>query len=37
MDNGRRWPLLIDPQGQANQYICAMAKMLILHLMVWIM
>jgi hypothetical protein len=26
MDNGRRWPLLIDPQGQANQCICAMAK-----------
>ncbi|CAM9108221.1 unnamed protein product, partial [Ectocarpus fasciculatus] len=26
MDNGRRWPLLIDPQGQANRYIRAMSK-----------
>ena len=26
MDNGRRWPLLIDPQGQANRYIRMMAK-----------
>ena len=26
MDNGRRWPLLIDPQAQANKYIRAMAK-----------
>jgi dynein heavy chain len=26
IDNGRRWPLLIDPQGQANKYIRAMAK-----------
>ena len=26
MDNGRRWPLLIDPQSQANRYIRAMSK-----------
>jgi dynein heavy chain len=26
IDNARRWPLLIDPQGQANRYIRAMAK-----------
>ena len=26
IDNGRRWPLLIDPQGQANRYIRSMAK-----------
>jgi dynein heavy chain, axonemal len=26
MSNGRRWPLLIDPQGQANRYIRSMAK-----------
>ena len=26
MDNGRRWPLLIDPQAQANKYIRSMAK-----------
>jgi dynein heavy chain len=26
MDNGRRWSLLIDPQGQANRYIRAMSK-----------
>ena len=26
MDNGRRWPLFIDPQGQANRYIRTMAK-----------
>jgi len=26
MDNGRRWPLLIDPQAQANRYIRAMSK-----------
>lgn len=26
MSYGRRWPLLIDPQGQANRYIRAMAK-----------
>ena len=26
MDNGRRWPLLIDPQGQANRYVRSMSK-----------
>ena len=26
IDNGRRWPLLIDPQGQGNRYIRSMAK-----------
>jgi dynein heavy chain len=26
MDNGRRWPLLIDPQAQANRFIRSMAK-----------
>ena len=26
MDNGRRWPLFIDPQGQANRFIRTMAK-----------
>ena len=26
MNNGRRWPLLIDPQGQANRYVRSMAK-----------
>lgn len=26
IENGRRWPLLIDPQGQANRYIRSMAK-----------
>ena len=26
MDNARRWPLLIDPQAQANKYIRSMAK-----------
>lgn len=26
MDNGRRWPLFIDPQGQANRYIRSMSK-----------
>ena len=26
IDNARRWPLLIDPQGQANRYIRSMAK-----------
>ena len=26
IDNGRRWPLLIDPQAQANRYIRTMAK-----------
>lgn len=26
IDKGRRWPLMIDPQGQANKYIKNMGK-----------
>lgn len=26
IEKGRRWPLMIDPQGQANKFIKSMGK-----------